>query len=315
MPSVTLDLPDEFTDVQAIEIAELLSEVVGKLKRLGLTNERVGLLMFILAGNLKAVPFEEDPVKMIRAAALNAASAGLFEAEDEVPDVGGDGDENDDEDFESAEIAIMDAISGSDQMRALERFLKRLESKHPEERDLASLRKIVPEGLQLLHELVSAVRGVARAKGIRIEEDVDAFRSAASDEEIDAEERILFINDLSILQAYLLSEAAERLLLLSATLRERQPLGELAAAMKDLDLPARLNLSDDIEAAKTNIDKYEETRALLFTTPSNGPLTPNLYLQQAPVDRDLAEAWLDLAIAAGEIEKLKKGGKWILLVR
>lgn len=318
MPSITIDLPDDFTDTQALAIAEIFTESIAKLQALGLSQGRISLIMQLLACTLKDLPLEADPVSRLRSAALDAVSAGLIDGSDDDDD-GADGDaddedadDGDDEEEMHAETALLMAIDDAPPVRALERFLKRFESRDPESWDLKTLRTMIPEGLNALGEVVKAIRAFAAESNIRVEEDQDEFRLRATDEEIDAEAQILFMDTLGILQSFRLVGSVERMILLAATLREAAALDELTAVMDGLDLPKSLDLREQIEMARESIGKYGGIRAMLLGATVENPLTPSAYFESAPVERELAEAWLERAIEAGEIKKVKKSGRWII---
>jgi hypothetical protein len=217
--------------------------------------------------------------------------------------------------------SLVDHFDDLEEVRSLNRLAKRLEVVG--NRDDASSRnqtfKLVKEAISLRRSAIAWLREKATVIGVQVEHSRDKWIEEASDEELDREHEILFLDDVhwaSEFSWYAVSDIARSL----AFEGNRDDLAMLRVFALDDETALEDHIREDIERAYGLAGEHDAFRSHVLGQSGKGELTQAEFLQDFVARNEFSdvyvlEKWLDGMAEVGEIERYKRSNRWRVLVQ
>lgn len=214
--------------------------------------------------------------------------------------------------------AIAQQLRSEPEYATLERLQKRLSTVDDLDQSPEALEKalnIVQSALEALETLQGKAIIQATEAGIQVERLNDAWREAASDEELDREDEILFLDSWEMQAGFhwdILSRISHRL----AREGETDRLNALCDLIDIKAVALSGRLRDQIEQNKLAASNFQAVRAAVAQYAGTGELNQSEVIDQINRDLDLGttgymlDGWMTAFERQGLLRKYKRSGRW-----
>lgn len=184
---------------------------------------------------------------------------------------------------------------------------------------LAKAVSIVTEAAALRKEALDWLRNEAAKAGIEVVSDHDQWTETATDEQLDNEDNVIFLDDYrwsGDFHWHLVSQIARSL----AETGDREALSSFSEVFLDEDLAVESQIREDVEKALGAAGQYDEFLEYVQSHSGSGELAQAEFLDKFIRASGFSsgtytlESWLEGMAKRGELERYKRSNRWRIMV-
>ena len=184
---------------------------------------------------------------------------------------------------------------------------------------LAKAIELVKEAVNPRRQVLEWMHAEATGLGLKVVPDRGAWIERASDEELDQDGGIIFLDDYPFFGHFnwhIVSQIARRL----ASTGHREALEAFGAVIIDDTLCIDKRIKDDVENAVIQAKRHDEFQRYVQAQAGNGELTQSDFLHLFVRHNNfegstfILENWLEGMATCGAIERYKRSGRWRIVV-